>query len=368
MSGLALALGAGLAGLFALLLDNLRRFPRLPAARTGAPTALPRVSVGVPARDEERVIGACLESLLAQEGIDLEIRVLDDGSTDRTAAIVREIAARDGRVRLMEGLPLPEGWKGKPHACHQLGEAATGEWLLFVDADVRLGSGAIAAAVAQGEATGADLLSVFPEQVCGSLSEKVLMPTLGFILLVFLPLRFLDRPDPRIAAANGQFMLFRREAYLAIGGHAAVKGEMVEDIVLARRIKQAGKRLAIADGTGRVFCRMYTNLGEIWLGFSKNLYPAFGGKPLPFWFAMGLLGGFFVLPWALAIGGVPEAWGAVALALGMRVGLAWRLRQSVWSVLGHPLAMVFLLALGLRSYGVARSGRTVPWKGRTYAP
>ncbi len=366
MSVLVLGIGAGLAGLFALLVDNLRRFPRLP---DDVPTmSRVRVSVGVPARDEERVIGDCLASLLAQEGVSLEIRVLDDGSSDRTAAIVREIAERDGRVTLLEGAPLLEGWKGKPHACQQLGEAATGEWLLFVDADVRLGPGAIAAALAQAEAARADLLSVFPEQVCGSWSEKILIPTLGFILLAFLPFRFLERPDPRIAAANGQFMLFRREAYRAINGHAGVKDAIVEDIVLARRVKAAGGRLAIADGTGRVFCRMYRSLGEIWHGFSKNLYPAFGGKPAPFWFSMGLLGMFFVLPWVLAIGGVAWAWVAVALALGMRAILAWRLRQSVWAVLGHPLAMVFLLALGLRSFGVARSGRTVPWKGRTYAP
>lgn len=356
----------GLSGIFALLLDNLKRFERLPPTPEGP---MPRVSVLVPARDEERVIADVLASLRDQEGVQLEIRVLDDGSGDRTAEIVETVAAQDSRVTLMTGTPLPPGWKGKNHACQQLGEAASGDWLLFVDADVTLGRGAIASAVALAEAKRADLLSVFPEQVTGTLAEKIVLPTLGFILLGFLPFRLLDRPDPRLAAANGQFMLFRREAYQAIEGHARVKAAIVEDIELAREVKRAGLKLAIADGTGRVRCRMYRSLPEIWHGFSKNLYPAFGGKPGPFWFSMGLLGLFFVSPWLLL--GVESARAgaiaAIALALGMRLVLALRLRQSPWAVLGHPLAMAFVLALGLRSYGVSRSGRTIPWKGRSYS-
>ena len=366
MTALLLGIVLGLSGIFALLLDNLRRFERLPATPAGDK---PHVSVLVPARDEERAIGDCLASLRDQTGAELEIRILDDGSQDRTAAIVQEAAAQDSRVTLMTGAPLPPGWKGKNHACQQLGEAATGEWLLFVDADVRLGPGAIASAVAFAEAQQADLLSIYPEQETKTLAEKIVLPTLGFILLGFLPFRLLHLPDPRISAANGQFMLFRRGAYQAIGGHEGVKAAIVEDIELARRIKQAGLRLALADGTGRVRCRMYRSLPEIWNGFSKNLYPAFGGKPGPFWFSMGLLGLFFVAPWFCL--GFEHVRGlamvAIALALGMRLVLALRLKQSPWAVLGHPLAMAFVMALGLRSYGASRSGRTIPWKGRSYS-
>lgn len=369
MTVLLIGILLGLLGLLALLLDNLRHFKRLPPAPLRSPEdALPRVSVLVPARDEERAIATCLASLRAQPGLDLEIRVLDDGSSDRTAEIVRGIAAEDPRVTLMTGAALPEGWKGKPHACQQLGAAAKGDWLLFVDADVTLEPGAIAAAVAMAEADGADLLSVYPEQVTVTLPEKIVLPTLGFILVGFLPFRFLGYPDPRIAAANGQFMLFRRAAYAAIGGHAGVKTAIVEDIELARAIKRAGLRLAVADGTRSVRCRMYRNLPEIWNGFSKNLYPAFGGQPAPFWFSMALLGIFFVAPYFLlgqaSVRGLAAA--AIALALVMRLLLALRLRQSPWAVLGHPLAMLFTLAVGLRSYQASRSGRTIPWKGRTY--
>lgn len=365
MIALPLGILAGLAGLLLLLIDNLRHFERLPETPE---KATGRVSALVPARDEEAVIGDCLSSLSAQTDVELEIRVLDDASSDRTAAIVAAHAARDPRVTLMAGQPLPEGWMGKNHACHQLAEAATGEWLLFVDADVRLEAGAVASALALAERRGADLLSVFPEQEMGTWSEKLLLPMLGFVLLGFLPMRFLGGKDPRIAAANGQFMLFRREAYAAIAGHAGVKDAIVEDIALAREIKRAGLKLAIADGTGRVRCRMYRSLPEIWHGFSKNLYPAFGGKPIPFWFAMGLMGTLFVLPWLL-LAGSPQrglALASVLVGLTMRGMLAKRLRQPYWSVLGHPLAAVFLMGLGVRSFWVARSGRTVPWKGRSY--
>jgi chlorobactene glucosyltransferase len=367
---LHLALLFGLLGLFALLVDNLRRFERLPARSGGL--AGRRVSVLVPARDEAETIGACLASLTAQEG-EIEIRVLDDGSRDRTAEIVAEVAERDARVALLTGGALPGGWKGKNFACHQLSETSSGDWLLFVDADVRLAPGAIAAALDLAEARGADLLSVFPEQECGTLGEKLLIPLLSFVLLAFLPFRLLAWPDPRIAAANGQFMLFRRDAYRAIGGHRGVQGEIVEDIALARQIKRSGRRLALADGTGSVTCRMYRSLGEIWQGFSKNLYPAFGGRPAPFWFSMGIMGFFFLGPYGLVMipeegapGGRALALTAIFMGLGMRGLLAWRLRQSALAVLGHPVAIGFLLALGLRSFWTARFGRTVPWKGRSY--
>lgn len=367
MNALLVGILLGLSGLFALLLDNLRRFERLAPASSEAQGV--RVSVLVPARDEERNLKACLDGLRAQAGVTLEIRILDDDSRDRTAEIAREAAAQDPRITLLAGKALPEGWKGKNHACWQLAEEASGDWLLFVDADVRLAPGAVAAALAMAEVRKADLLSVFPEQDCRTLGEKLFVPMLGFVLLTFLPFRLLKRPDPSLAAANGQFMLFRKEAYLAIGGHAAVKAEIVEDIVLARQIKRHGKRLVLADGTGSVSCRMYRSFGEIWQGFSKNLYPAFGGKALPFAFSMALIALLFLAPWALLA--VPEArtgaFLAVLLALGMRAALAWRLRQSPWAVLGHPVAIGFLLALGLRSCWVARSGRTVPWKGRSYS-
>lgn len=367
MSALLAAILLGLSGLFALILDNLRRFERLVPAGPEAHGA--RVSVLVPARNEERNLEACLDGLRAQADSMLEIRVLDDDSQDRTAEIVREAAAHDPRIALLAGKALPEGWKGKNHACWQLAAEASGDWLLFLDADVRLAPGAVASALAMAEAREADLLSVFPEQDCRTLGEKLFVPMLGFVLLTFLPFRLLDRPDPSLAAANGQFMLFRKDAYRAIGGHEAIKAEIVEDIVLARRIKHHGKRLILADGTGSVSCRMYRSFGEIWHGFSKNLYPAFGGKPLPFVFSMGLVTLLFLAPWGLLA--VSEArtgaFLAVLLALGMRLALAWRLRQSPWAILGHPVAIGFLLALGLRSFWVARSGRTVPWKGRSYS-
>lgn len=370
MSMILVAVIMALIGPFALVIDNVRRFERLSDPPEG--WVPPRVAVLVPARNEEASLGACLASLRAQPG-PLRIRVLDDASEDGTRVIAQAAARLDPRLEVMDGAPLPAGWTGKNHACHLLAGAALAEeeppeWLLFLDADVRVGPGAIASALFLAESRGADLLSVFPEQETGSLPERLILPMLSFVLLGFLPLRWLDRPDPRLAAANGQVMAFRADAYRRIGGHAGVPDAIVEDLALARAIKRSGLRLALADGTGRITCRMYRSLPEIWRGFSKNLFPAFGGGSASFLGVLAVWAACFVLPWLGLIPDETRALAAVAVGLGwgMRVVLAVRLAHPWESVLGHPLAMLFLLALALNSYRVGRSGRTVPWKGRVY--
>lgn len=355
-----------LAALAGLLADNLIQFRRLPVRQ--APPDAPPVAVLVPARNEAAVLDACLEALRAQRYPRLAIRVLDDASTDETPAIVRRHAAADPRVQLLEGAPLPEGWTGKCHACHQLSEGTEAELLLFIDADVRLAPDAVASAVSALLSSDAGLLSLFPEQETRTLGEHLTVPLLSFILLGFLPMRLAANSTlPSLSAANGQYMLFRKAAYQQIGGHGAVRGALVEDIQLARNIKAAGERLAIADGTGLVTCRMYRGWKEAYQGFSKNLYPAFGGRASGFWGALALVFGCFLWPWlTLPWGGVASV-AAIALGLGMRLALALRLRQSWVAVVLHPLGMAALILIALRSFAYARSGRSAPWKGRTYA-
>lgn len=350
-----------------LVLDNLRVFqrPARGAAATGG------VSVLVPARDEAPRIAACVQGALLQPEA-AEVLVLDDHSGDGTAAAARAAGAHDARLQVLAGAPLPPGWTGKNYACHQLAERARGEWLAFVDADATLAPGALEGALAY--AREADLLSFWPRQELGSLGEQLLLPLLSMVLLAFLPLRLAaSRPDPALSAANGQFLLFRREAYAACGGHAAVRDDLVEDVALARRVKRMGGRLVIVDAGPRVRVRMYRSLGEAWAGFRKNLYPAFG-EPRPFLFALGLLVIWHVAPPFVAAGAWVSgarwlAWPFLvqwALATLLRLVLAWRLAQPRWSAFVHPVAAGLLVAIALASWRAAARG-ALTWKGRRYA-
>ncbi|MEZ4235954.1 MAG: glycosyltransferase [Myxococcota bacterium] len=255
--------------------------------------AVPRVSALVPARDEAATIEACVRALLAEPVA--EVLVYDDGSTDDTASRVAALAAADPRVRLLSGVPLPAGWVGKPHACHRLAEAATGEVLLFVDADTRLLPGALARLCADD----ADLVTVFPGQRIGSLGEGLVVPLLHLTYLSWLPLALVRRTrDPRVLAANGQVLRVTRAAYDRVGGFAAVRDQIVDDMALCRAAKAAGLRVAFVPGEELATCRMYASAGEAWRGFSKNLYPGLG-SPLLALVVAGLYTACFVAPWVL---------------------------------------------------------------------
>ena len=227
-----------------------------------------RVSVLVPARNEANRIGACLDSI---DGAD-EVLVLDDGSGDATAAV-----ARDHGARVLEGAPLPAGWLGKPHACMQLAAAATGDVLVFVDADVRLGAGAVRASVHLLESTGLDLVAPHPRQEAVTVPERLVQPLLQWSFLTTLPLRLAERsPRPSLSAANGQFLVVRRSAYDRAGGH--VRAAVLDDLALLRAIKRSGGRGVVVDGTSLATCRMYSSWAELRDGYGKSLWSAFGGR------------------------------------------------------------------------------------------
>ena len=337
----------------------------------------PMISVLVPARNEERAIAACLATLVEQDYPSYEVLVLDDGSEDGTAAVVRQWAERSSRVRLLDGAPLPGGWAGKAHACHQLARAARGELLLFVDADTALYRHALSAAEHERRRTGADLLTLIPQQRAETAWEKILLPLLHFYTFAFLPLPLVAMlRSPRFAMANGQFMLFRREAYEAVGGHAAVRTALVEDVWLSRLIKAHGFRLRIADGSRAVICRMYTSFEEIWNGFSKNLFAGFNysipamAAVIAFNAATSVLP-FLLFAWGLAAGATGRGWFflvslQVAGILAVRLMLAQRFRTNLVAVLYHPAAVQVMLAVAVNSilWVVSRGGAR--WKGRSY--
>jgi len=236
----------------------------------------PVISAVVPARDEEAAIARAVESLAAQPEI-AEIFVVNDQSTDRTAAVLEELAAQIPRLRVVQGGALPEGWTGKNFAIAQGVAQARGKWLLFTDADVEHLPGSAARALEDAATFGAALVSYSPEQEMRTWWERAVIPFVFCRLAAHFSYARVSDPALPDAAANGQYLLMRRDAYEAIGGHAAVCSEVVEDVALARRTKQAGQRIYFAPGQGIARARMYRSGGEMWEGWTKNLYVLIGG-------------------------------------------------------------------------------------------
>jgi chlorobactene glucosyltransferase len=356
---LAVAVVITLVLLHVVLTLNLRRF-----MRPRVSPVVGSVSVLIPARNEERNIDRCVRSLVGQENV-REVVVLDDDSSDRTSEIVASIGAPG--LKLIRGKPLPPEWRGKNWACHQLAEAAFGEWLLFTDADTIHEPQSVAAALCHAIDTQADLLSLFPRQLVGTWLERLIIPLLNFTFVSFFPAFMLERTsNPRFHAANGQFLFFRRTAYEQIGGHAAIRGSVVDDFALARRIREKHLRLVIGDGQDFVSCRMYETPREIIEGFTKNLFAAMGGSALRAVSIALFLLIVFVVPVVAAIVTRSVVWIAAAL-----LGIAMRLRvtaqrrdDSIASALLHPVAMAVVVFVLLRSMMRTLLGMHVQWKGR----
>jgi len=348
------------------------------------------VSILIPARNEEGRIRDCLASLTAQQPPAREIILLDDRSADRTADIARELGFREeprGRLRLIRGEELPDGWVGKNWACHQLSGAAdpASGYLLFTDADTIHGPGCVAASLAHARSTRADLLSLWPDQITGSWAEKLIIP-LGYLLfMAFHPFPLLGwlQGDParvrrwgfgreRLAAmgaANGQFLLFRRRAYQSLGGHEAVRDHLVEDIAFGRRVASRtgeGMRLVNADGTDLLKCRMYTDFAGVWEGFSKNLRPVFEESHHSFLIFGIVIFVLFLMPFLMLGRGWGAAWIAVGLILLIRLLLTLRFRTSWVGLLAHPAAVFLALMIALNSWRLCLC-RGIVWKGRVYS-
>ena len=244
-----------------------------PAPPTPIP---PGISAIVPARNEEAVIAACLESLLRQPEIS-EILVVNDQSTDRTAEIVRGLMPANPRLRLLETEGLPSGWVGKNNAVAMGAREATGAWLLFTDADAVHEPGAAARALQIAQEKHASLVSFSPQQITETWYEKALIPFVYCRLAKQFSFDAVNDPASSAAAANGQFLMIRRDTYEAIGGHTSVASEVLEDLALAKRAKEAGYRLWFAPGHGIVRVRMYRSYVAMWQGWKKNLYRLVGG-------------------------------------------------------------------------------------------
>ena len=367
-----------LAYLLFILANTLLNWLTLPRLEKAAPPAeWPEVAVLIPARDEEANIPRCLRSLLAQDYPRFSVWVLDDGSRDGTAEVIRRLAAQDARLRILSGAPLPPGWIGKPWACQQLADTAppTADLLLFVDADTWHTPDMLRVSVATLLAEEADLLSVLPRQVLGSPAEWLSVPILPWAVLSHFPLWLTRiRPWPSLAAAVGQHMLWRRAAYQKVGGHAAARREVAEDMALARLAAARGLRVLLLPGPRHVFCRMYHRLSEVLEGFGKNLFAVFNRRWPAYLFVWLWLGVAFLSP-LLALGGwLLAGWPVSPWLAGGSVlagGLIWALVAAISGLppalaLLYPLVVLGNIFLAFHSLGQTLT-RRARWKGRPVA-
>lgn len=326
------------------------------------------ISAVVPARNEQASIAACVESLAAQPEI-AEIIVVNDQSSDRTPEILRALQEKCSYLRVVDAPPPPTGWVGKNHAAWLGAHQATGAWLLFTDADAVLEQGAAAKALALGEEHRAGLVSFSPQQILERWYEKSLIPFIYLRLAQKFTFEQVNDPKSNMAAANGQFLMVRREAYYTAGGHAAVQDEVLEDVELAKRVKQTGAPIWFGYSEGLVRVRMYRSFSAMWEGWKKNLFRLMGGttasnvseleSAFPWMIAVILLIGI-KLPFAMFAGVV------LLLLRQLSYGLALSRNHFPFKYIIYYLPAVFLYTAVLWASHESYARGKVSWKGREY--
>jgi cellulose synthase/poly-beta-1,6-N-acetylglucosamine synthase-like glycosyltransferase len=347
-----------------VLLVNMAQFPVLrPAgARSRRDPAGPppgAVSLLVPMRDEAGGLPSTVPGLLRQHAG--ELILLDDESSDGSGPLAKELLASRPGTRVLHGTPAPPGWTGKSWACHQLAAQAAGSLLVFCDADVLLADGALDAAVTQMRAQRADVFSVFPRQVTATLGEHLITPLIDDVLLCFLPFGLLSADVPSAATASGALLVFTRQAYGAVGGFAAVRGEITEDLAIARRTRAAGLKLGLALGGGLVSTRMYNGYRAVVAGMGRGLLSAAGGSRGRLVAGTGWHLLAYTLPCVLAVRQRPWAF-PVLLGMTERALVELKTgRREWWQAVLPPLSPLAALPIVVRALrGTQR------WKGRVY--
>jgi glycosyltransferase involved in cell wall biosynthesis len=323
------------------------------------------VSVMIPARNESDNINAAVKSVMQQSYPNIELLVLDDHSDDDTWLKLISLQWMYPKLKIAQSKALPEGWLGKNHACHQLSTFAQGEYLVFMDADVRPEPGAIHGTIGRMQEEKLDFLSAFPEQTLSGKMEKQVVPFMDFFLYTFLPFILIKNThNPAFAAANGQWMVFKKSAYQRIGGHEAVRKKVIEDMALARNIKASGLKMQLYTGLNLVKCRMYASADEVKAGFGKNAFAAAGYSASNMLLFLTLLSTLFLLPFFL-FPIYPLLLLNIAIILGMKWKIARTLKhpipEAVWQ---HPVSFIKALQVCISSMQQYAKG-TARWKGRS---
>jgi chlorobactene glucosyltransferase len=337
----------------------------------------PLISIMIPARNEAENIKTCVSSLLKQDYSNIEILVLDDNSTDDTSLIVKRISEKDGRVKLINGKPLKEGWIGKSYACHQLAKHAKGEYLLFTDADTLYFKNAVSSTVGCLIKNKLDALSAIPKQIMVSIHERLVVTWVHFGILSLLPLIMVKKSRyPLFCTANGQCMLFKREVYRKIGGHRSIKTKILEDIHISKQVKRYGYKFMIFDGSKNIYCRMYRNFRGLIKGFSRFMFAAFDFKVFNITAAISFVSAIFLFPFILLpLGTLVFDWPNLIInqiiiqtliVLTMRIVLSIRLRNRILDTIFHPISMIYIILICINSVLQTKFGEGAYWKDRSY--
>jgi len=356
-----------------IFFKNIKNF-KLPHDVLASP---PLVSVLIPARNEEKNIRRIINSMIRQDYPNLEILVLDDNSTDATGRIVEGFVKKDSRVKLIQGSPLPQGWKGKCFACHQLSKIAKGSYFVFTDADTLHYPNSISGSLAALLKDNVDVTSVYPRQIAVTFSERMSVRFINFIILSFMPLILVKHSKSAFfSTAIGQFFLFKREAYEKCGGFESVKNEILEDINISKQVKRCGLKIMVYDGSDSIFCRMFTNLPDVIKGFSRFIYAAFDCNFLMEIIAVSFIALIFMVPFVLLpIGIFIFDWPASIISINIiqifliftiKFILAIRFKERILDVFFTPAAIAFVYFLALNSFKQSKLGKGVDWKDRIY--
>jgi chlorobactene glucosyltransferase len=329
------------------------------------PKAQPKLSILVPARNEEATLPHLIPSLLAQDYPNVEIVILNDGSTDQTQAILESFS--DPRLRVVQGTGLREGWRGKPNACEQLVHASSGDLMAFTDADTTWLPQTASRIVAAFESTNADVISAWSEQTLTTWLSHLVQPFLAWSIGALLPMRLAeDKRFPGLTSANGQLLVYRREVYHRFGGFERVKASILEDIEVAKLLKSEGYRYLFMNGVGAIRCTMYNSNKDLIEGFSRNFFASLGHNTL------GLFATIVVFVWLfwgpmvwLVLSGSPLAFLTCCLMWLSRWRTDAEFAHPHWLFITAPFSVLVWAWLSLLSWQRFRTGNVV-WKGRTY--
>lgn len=336
----------------------------------------PLVSVCVPARDEERDVGACLSSLLNQDYPNFEVIVVDDNSTDNTPRIIESLQERHPNLIAIRGAPLPPDWYGKPFALHQASQKAQGELLLFTDADPVFQPNALTAAVHLIQKHQLDMLTLLPGSEFGSFWERAVQPVIFVFIGALAKFNKVNDPESEAAMGVGAFIMMRREVYDQVGGHESLKQAILEDIGMARKLKQSGAKIMIAEGTKIYSIRMYHSLKEIWIGWRKNIFVAMKNSFLKTLYYIFWILGFVITPWFVAAHHL--WWGSglwlqimglagLFLVLVTKAAVCYELKLKMRTLFLFPLGALVMAAIMINSMIQVKFRGGSEWRGRIYS-
>jgi len=360
--------------LLLIFLNLLQNLNRLRGQKKNSPKKpLPFVSVLIPARNEEINIEKCVSSLLKSDYPNLEIIVIDDNSTDETYKIVKEISAGQDKLKVIKGKKLPPGWNGKNWACYQLSHAAGGDWFLFTDADTIHKPHSISTALASAQRRKSDFVSCIPGFITKTWAEKLYFPVIHFVFVALFPFRMMNfSKDSRLSFAMGPFLFIEKDFFFSWGGYEAIKTEVVDDIAMAKKVKEYNGRISIIDGTQFMDVRFYRSFKEVWNGFSKNSYEALGRAPHLLFVLLLACYYLFIYPY-IALWAAVESQQSLTLPLLQVITLALiklilslRFKTGIISGQLHPLTVIFAVLILLNSFRLSLFKKKFEWKERFY--